>query len=795
MKNKIFFILSWGIFTISIVSAQTIIPGGNVSGTWTAAGSPYNVHGNITVHTDSTLTIEPSAVVNFEGSYTFNVNGFLQAIGTVTDSIHFTAGTTWGGITFTNAPDSSHLDYCTITDCQSGIGAGIYCINSNPIITHCIVSNNSGAFFGAIALDNSNPFISNCTISNNKGYSIYGSGISMIINSSPEISYCNITGNGHSNSTGTIYCGNGSSALISHCMITRNEGIRGGGIFVDTGGNPVISNSTISDNIAYNGGGIYFSNGSSGTISDCIINADSTTNASNTKGGGILISSSSGKFIIRNSTISNCWSAYGGSGVHIDDADSVLITGTIFENNVCTWEEGSIYSANCANLLIDHCNFVKNRCNMLAGGITLNGNTNLTLTNSIFRNQVYRDIIFANYSSASVSYCNFYGSLSGPFIQPPTGLGTLVQTNANGDSCDVFYNIYLDPLFVDFAGGDYHLTENSPCIDAGDPASPLDPDNTVTDMGCYFFDQRAPFLTLSDSLLNFGSVFLGNQADLLLTFYNTGSDTLLLYNIFSGSTVFLTNWNPAHNLILPADSMEITVTFTPQDTIPVSDTLHIENNHQLRLVLLTGEGMMQPQPVIALSDTLLDFGSVLIGQSADSLFTIYNLGSDTLTINNITNNHTAFSTNYYPADSLIMPGDSLAILITFTPADTFSIHDTLFIYNNDQNCQVKLIGVGQLLTGISELSNFIPKKYALRAAYPNPFNSSTTLEFDLPKQSFVILKVYNILGEEVSTLISKEMATGRYKYVWNANNQASGIYFYILKAGEFNKVRKIILLR
>jgi hypothetical protein len=64
-----------------------------------------------------------------------------------------------------------------------------------------------------------------------------------------------------------------------------------------------------------------------------------------------------------------------------------------------------------------------------------------------------------------------------------------VQTNANSDSCDTFYNIYLDPLFVDFNGGDYHLTEESPCIDAGDPAFALDPDGTITDMGAFYYDQ------------------------------------------------------------------------------------------------------------------------------------------------------------------------------------------------------------------------------------------------------------------------------------------------------------------
>jgi hypothetical protein len=113
------------------------------------------------------------------------------------------------------------------------------------------------------------------------------------------------------------------------------------------------------------------------------------------------------------------------------------------------------------------------------------------LSNCIFRSQNLDDIYFINYSSASVTYNDFYDCGSGsPFLgNPPLGLGELVQTNYNGDSCDIFYNIYIDPLFEDFPGGDYHLTDSSPCIDAGDPAFVYDPDSTITDIGTYWFNQ------------------------------------------------------------------------------------------------------------------------------------------------------------------------------------------------------------------------------------------------------------------------------------------------------------------
>jgi hypothetical protein len=88
-----------------------------------------------------------------------------------------------------------------------------------------------------------------------------------------------------------------------------------------------------------------------------------------------------------------------------------------------------------------------------------------------------------------------------------------------------------------------------------------------------------------------------------------------------------------------------------------------------------------------------------------------------------------------------------------------------------------------------------PSQYHLSQNYPNPFNPSTTIEFSLSQSSFVSLKVYNILGKEVATLVSKTLTIGKYKYEWNAGNFASGIYIYTLKAGSFEQSCKMLLLR
>jgi hypothetical protein len=89
----------------------------------------------------------------------------------------------------------------------------------------------------------------------------------------------------------------------------------------------------------------------------------------------------------------------------------------------------------------------------------------------------------------------------------------------------------------------------------------------------------------------------------------------------------------------------------------------------------------------------------------------------------------------------------------------------------------------------------IPKKFALYQNYPNPFNPSTTVSYDLPVRSRVKLSIYNILGQEVATLVDKEQEPGRYNVKFDASGLPSGIYFYRLEAGRFIEQKKMILIK
>jgi len=88
------------------------------------------------------------------------------------------------------------------------------------------------------------------------------------------------------------------------------------------------------------------------------------------------------------------------------------------------------------------------------------------------------------------------------------------------------------------------------------------------------------------------------------------------------------------------------------------------------------------------------------------------------------------------------------------------------------------------------ISNFI-----LHQNYPNPFNPSTSIEFTLPKSEFTTLKVFNILGKEVETLVSNNLNQGNHTYQFDGKNLASGVYYYQLVAGDFTVIKKMVLIK
>jgi hypothetical protein len=100
------------------------------------------------------------------------------------------------------------------------------------------------------------------------------------------------------------------------------------------------------------------------------------------------------------------------------------------------------------------------------------------------------------------------------------------------------------------------------------------------------------------------------------------------------------------------------------------------------------------------------------------------------------------------------------------------------------------------LTAVEHNNNSVPNGYILRQNFPNPFNPSTAISFDLPADANVKLVVYDILGNEIISLVDNKFTkAGTYKITWNASSVSSGVYFYKLTAGEFTATKKMLLIK
>jgi len=113
------------------------------------------------------------------------------------------------------------------------------------------------------------------------------------------------------------------------------------------------------------------------------------------------------------------------------------------------------------------------------------------------------------------------------------------------------------------------------------------------------------------------------------------------------------------------------------------------------------------------------------------------------------------------------------------------------------SCASRGIAVLTVETSVTNQEEIIntPTEFVLNQNYPNPFNPTTTISFSIPSSGFTSLKVYDILGNEVATLLNEEKPAGSYEINFNASSLSSGTYFYKLQAGSFLETKKMILLK
>jgi hypothetical protein len=130
------------------------------------------------------------------------------------------------------------------------------------------------------------------------------------------------------------------------------------------------------------------------------------------------------------------------------------------------------------------------------------------------------------------------------------------------------------------------------------------------------------------------------------------------------------------------------------------------------------------------------------------------------------------------------------------PADSYPVGNEIKLNSPARSVQMIMIEGGDIHLSVDDAaSSEIPRSYRLNQNYPNPFNPSTRIGYQLPANAFVVLKVFDVLGNEVETLVNERQNAGNHAVFFNAENLSGGVYFYRLEAGTYQDTKKLLVLK
>jgi PKD repeat protein len=140
--------------------------------------------------------------------------------------------------------------------------------------------------------------------------------------------------------------------------------------------------------------------------------------------------------------------------------------------------------------------------------------------------------------------------------------------------------------------------------------------------------------------------------------------------------------------------------------------------------------------------------------------------------------------------------DSLAITMGTTGDSAICVwRATAYNGADSLSTTQTVVTIRRTPVGINQISSIIPDNFNLYNNYPNPFNPNTIIKFDISKSQQVVLKVYNMLGEVVSTLVNENLSPGSYNVEFNASSISSGMYFYRLETNGFTATKRMVLVK
>ena len=204
-------------------------------------------------------------------------------------------------------------------------------------------------------------------------------------------------------------------------------------------------------------------------------------------------------------------------------------------------------------------------------------------------------------------------------------------------------------------------------------------------------------------------------------------------------------------------------------------------------------------PVMRWAADTLHFDTTAVNQQSVESLWLFNRGSADLMISEIVSTSGVYAVN--TTQMTIPAGDSADVEVTFAPTQPGRYTGQLRIAHNVPGVDtvaIELVGVAEPATGIA--GSGLPTRFDVSPNYPNPFNPTTRIRFQVPEVAPVSLVIYNMLGQSVRTLVAEQRQPGFYEVEWDGRNElgqrvSSGVYVYRFEAGAFSRVRKMVLLK
>jgi len=533
-------------------------------------------------------------------------------------------------------------------------------------------------------------------------------------------------------------------------------------------------------------------------------------NSQSGRGGGIAM------FFAGSVLIQNCWIHHNivseaGGGISTFSSDTLIVSNSQITFNYAEGAGAGIAKFDNTPLLMDHTIISMNigvigepRAAVHLAGPNLSGQiTNCTIVNNFTSygiwqasgESVLQNCIIWNHMIGSLRASG--GSIQIDYSLIEGGLEEVFEEIPN-----ILYwgedNLNIDPMFTYLNDYEYTLQIGSPCIDSGNPdlndngitwendPDDQDPDGTRMDIGAYYFFQI--FGCTNPIALNFNPDANVDDGSCIFPVYGCVDSTAYNFNddadIDDGSCIYYGDVTQDGSIdvidvITMVGYVLETIQPTP-DQIILGDVftdgeLNIFDIVSLIAIIFENEGLMDltslTQATLNQHHNTLSFSKtgVIAGVELEYYGDINFVST--------------------PDGWLIEKNENTILMVSLDGSDFNKVH-----YSGDlkiKSCTV----VDWELNKIDAEITVIPDQFSLKPAYPNPFNPTTTIDFTIPYASNVVIKVFDINGNEVAVLFNSLSHAGSHKVVWEASSQSSGLYFVRMVSGDYLGTRKLILLK